>query len=144
MDEMAKAGTTRAKADGDATYARVLEEFGKAEAKMGEAMGYKPDFYDGAVGLGQLWFERAKLEAGMLMTNPATTPEAADGAPKGEDEKVYRACLERLETRFVASSMPLFERAVEWHDKGLGMARGAVGGTDPEKMEVRQRQGGAR
>lgn len=136
MEDMARAGVGRAQAEGNEHYRKALEEFARAEGKMKEAFEYRPEFYDGAVGMGQLWFERAKLEAGMLLTNPATTPEAAEGTSKQDEEKAYKACLARVDSKHAASAMPLFERAIEWHDKGIAFAKGAVGGTDPQKVEV--------
>ena len=55
----------------------ITAEFEKAEQKYKEALGYKADFYDGAVGMGQLYFERAKLSSGLLI--PATPATGEEG-----------------------------------------------------------------
>jgi len=136
MEDMAKAGVSRGAAAGSPHFAKANEEFAAAEKKMDEAFTYRPDFYDGAVGMGQLWFERAKLEAGMLLTNPATTPEGGEERSKEEEEKAYRECLTKLEKKYAATALPMFERAIQWHDKSAEFARGAVGGTDEKKMEA--------
>ena len=104
---------------------------------MGEALATKADFYDGAMGLGQLWFDKAKLAAGLLMANPATSPEqaGADGRPEARaaDDAVYKACLARLDKAAVDAALPLFETAAGWHDKGVALAAAAVGGSEEQR-----------
>ena len=45
---------------------RVEEEFAAAQHRYEQALGFKPQYFDGLCALGQLEFERAKARSGLL------------------------------------------------------------------------------
>jgi hypothetical protein len=73
---------------------QINEEFDKAEAKYNDSLRYKADFYDGAVGMGQLAFERAKLHTGLLV--PAAPAAAEADAAKAAAEAANAQMREAL------------------------------------------------
>ena len=140
MEDLARKGLTLAAAKNDALYGESVKAFTLAGEKMELAYASKPDFYDVAMGLGQLWFDRAKLAAGLLMANPATSPDAvsSEEEKKKKDDAVYKACLARLEAKSVEEALPLFEKAADWHHQGVGLARLAVGGNEAQAQASAQ------
>ena len=52
--------------------------FKKAEGRYHESLRIKPDHYDSFASLGNLQFERAKLEAGLVVVQPLWAPTCKD------------------------------------------------------------------
>jgi len=175
LEDASRRGVRPSSTPSDPSLIKASAELDKAAKRMQEAMEIKPDFYDGAVGAGQVCFERAKrvgveggteaaegrwprsrtllcpppspvfsrgipltpllllvsphprLAAGLLLTNPATTPETEDGATAKEtEEAAYRAGLAAADGAMVTQAAPLFAEAVAWHDRGAAAAAGAA------------------
>eukprot|EP00191_Tetraselmis_sp_GSL018_P019770 CAMPEP_0177592292 /NCGR_PEP_ID=MMETSP0419_2-20121207/8478_1 /TAXON_ID=582737 /ORGANISM="Tetraselmis sp., Strain GSL018" /LENGTH=632 /DNA_ID=CAMNT_0019083141 /DNA_START=169 /DNA_END=2066 /DNA_ORIENTATION=- len=100
----------------------IKQEFDKAEEKYQDALRYKSDFYDGAVGMGQLFFERAKLHTGLLIPS---TPAGAEGASAKEIQDItnqlMREALGKVTEDKAKVAEELFDKAIEYFKSAITM-----------------------
>mmetsp|Transcript_5803 Transcript_5803/g.16302 ORF Transcript_5803/g.16302 Transcript_5803/m.16302 type:complete len:613 (-) Transcript_5803:272-2110(-) len=98
----------------------IKDEFDHAEKKYQEALGYKSDFYDGAVGMGQLYFERAKLHTGLLIPS---SPAGAEGTKEAQEiaNQLMKEALTKVTNDKAKVAEELFEQAVEYFKSAITM-----------------------
>ncbi|KAK9809941.1 hypothetical protein WJX72_002137 [[Myrmecia] bisecta] len=126
IDTAAKDGSPLADA-----LPKVVAEHERAEKRFNEALGYKADFWDAAVALAQMHFDRAKLEAGFLVKNPTQPELAADAdeaARKAAQEAAVAAqnkasadALAKLKMEDAAKAEPFFKAASDKYAEAVEM-----------------------
>eukprot|EP01023_Acetabularia_acetabulum_P059265 TRINITY_DN7122_c0_g1_i3.p1 TRINITY_DN7122_c0_g1~~TRINITY_DN7122_c0_g1_i3.p1 ORF type:complete len:648 (-),score=155.21 TRINITY_DN7122_c0_g1_i3:1332-3275(-) len=107
---------------------KIFEALDEGEKRYKEALGYKEDYVDAIIAIGQVYLERAKLQAEFILP-PPKLPEHAEGASvESVNEAAAKAAadamktvLKTVETDRVESAEKYFESATEYFQKALQM-----------------------
>ena len=108
--------------------------FDAAEAKYREALALNPDYVDALAALGQLEFERLKLDCRLLVkpsppppppTGDADADKAAAEAATAANNAALHEALKRVERADVEAAAPRMAAVAEWYGKAKKAAAAA-------------------
>ncbi|GFR41316.1 hypothetical protein Agub_g1998 [Astrephomene gubernaculifera] len=120
----------------------VLAEFEQAEKKYKEALSYNSEFFDALCNMSQVEFDRCKLTAGLMPSEPKPAEAAADKTPEQAAadtadavNAAMRVALAAVNADGVTAAQSLFESALSWAERAIAVA---------PSMDARQKEAQAK